>query len=207
MTHNLFLGIVLGLSAGFAPGPLLALVISETLRHDVKAGIRVALSPLITDFPIILLTLFFLPRLSDSATVLGVISLIGGCVILYMGYESFRPGEVNVQMRDPGRGSLVRGILVNALSPHPYLFWLTVGGTIMSGALEIGVAALAAFLCGFYVSLVGAKVVTAVLTARSRAFLRGRAYLWIMRALGCALWALALLLFRDGLELLGVAIF
>jgi hypothetical protein len=32
------IGIVLGLSAGFAPGPLTALVISETLQHDIRSN-------------------------------------------------------------------------------------------------------------------------------------------------------------------------
>ncbi len=38
-------GIILGLSAGLAPGPLLTLVIAATLRRDAAAGIRVALPP------------------------------------------------------------------------------------------------------------------------------------------------------------------
>lgn len=47
MLYFLTVGTVLGLSAGFAPGPLLALVISETLRHGIPAGVRVALAPII----------------------------------------------------------------------------------------------------------------------------------------------------------------
>jgi len=35
---------LLGSSGGSAPGPLLALVASETLRHGVAAGIRMALA-------------------------------------------------------------------------------------------------------------------------------------------------------------------
>ena len=52
----LFAGLVLGLSGGLVPGPLLTLVASETLRHGAAAGIRVALAPLLTDAPIILAT-------------------------------------------------------------------------------------------------------------------------------------------------------
>ena len=91
MTDFITLGILLGLSAGFAPGPLLALVISETLRHDISAGIRVALSPIFTDLPIIILTIAILSQLSGFHNILGIISLIGGCVILFMGYESMNP--------------------------------------------------------------------------------------------------------------------
>lgn len=49
MMYFLSVGAVLGLSSGLSPGPLLALVISETLRHGVKAGVKVALAPIITD--------------------------------------------------------------------------------------------------------------------------------------------------------------
>ena len=46
-------GILLGVSAGVSPGPLFALVIAETLHHGTKAGLRVALVPLVTDMPIV----------------------------------------------------------------------------------------------------------------------------------------------------------
>ena len=34
-------GLVVGLSAGASPGPLLSLVISETLNHGTRAGTKV----------------------------------------------------------------------------------------------------------------------------------------------------------------------
>ena len=56
MLQILAMGTFLGLAAGFAPGPLLTLVISETLQHDIKSGVKVALAPIITDLPIIFFT-------------------------------------------------------------------------------------------------------------------------------------------------------
>jgi len=90
MIHFLTIGIILGLSAGFAPGPLLTLVISETLQHDIKSGVKVALAPIITDLPIIILTLYILTKLTNFHNILGIISLAGGSFILFMGYESIR---------------------------------------------------------------------------------------------------------------------
>lgn len=204
MTDFITLGIVLGLSAGFAPGPLLALVIFETLRHDIKSGIRVALSPIFTDLPIILLTVFVLTQLADFKSILGIISLVGGCVILYMGYESMRPQAVDLDVPQAGSQSLLKGILANALSPHPYLFWMSVGGPIMAKAMDVTVVALIAFIGGFYVCLIGSKILLAILVGRSKSFLHGKPYIYIMRALGCALCVLALFLFRDGLGMLGM---
>ena len=48
--------VLMGLGEGLKPGPLNTLVISETLQHDWKAGMKVSLSPLITDAPIITLS-------------------------------------------------------------------------------------------------------------------------------------------------------
>jgi len=42
----------------------LALLLAETLRHGAKAGMKVALAPVITDLPIIALTLFLVANLS-----------------------------------------------------------------------------------------------------------------------------------------------
>ena len=204
MTEFLTLGLVLGLSAGFSPGPLLALVVSETLRHGVKNGLRVAVSPVFTDLPIILLTLLVLSRLADHQPVLGIIALLGGAFILYMGIDALRTKGMTLDTGSEAPRSLRKGILVNFLSPHPYLFWLTVGGALMGKALERGMTCLVVFLAAFYLALVGAKVVTALLVGRSRTFLGGPVYRTIMRLLGLALCVLALLLFRDGLNLLGL---
>lgn len=204
MTEFIGVGIILGLSAGFAPGPLLTLVISETLRHDIGSGIRVAISPFFTDLPIIVITLLILSQLSEFNTILGIIALIGGAVILFMGYESMHPKVSAPSPAQTAQQSLIKGILVNALSPHPYLFWFGVGGPIITRAMKQGIAAPVAFMGCFYACLVGSKILLAILVGRSKAFLTGTLYRWIMRVLGLALCALALMLVRDGLRLLGI---
>ncbi len=204
MIHFLTIGAVLGLSAGFAPGPLLTLVISETLQNNIRSGIKVALAPIITDLPIIILTVFILSKLSNFHNILGLISLIGGVVILSMGYESLRAKgfEVNAQEKKPK--SLTKGVLANALSPHPYLFWFGVGAPTMTKAISQSISASLAFIMSFYVFLVGSKIVLALLTGKSKSFLKGNIYIYTMRFLGLVLCLLAIVLFRDGLKLLEV---
>jgi threonine/homoserine/homoserine lactone efflux protein len=204
MTEFITLGTILGLSAGFAPGPLLTLVISETLRHDIRSGIKVALSPVFTDMPIIVLTLFILSKLTGFHHILGIISLIGALVILFMGCESMNPKPPESDFQKTGATSLIKGISVNALNPHPYLFWFGVGGPILSRAMNSGIQGPVVFLASFYVFLVGSKILLAVLTGRSKSFLNGTVYLYVMRFLGAVLCVLAFLVFRDGLKLLNI---
>jgi threonine/homoserine/homoserine lactone efflux protein len=201
---SLTTGIVLGLSAGFAPGPLLALVVSQTLEHDVKEGVKVALAPLVTDLPIILLALFLSTKLSGFRAGLGVVSVCGGLFVSYLAYENLRTHRPDVDLRETESRALRRGVLANFLSPHPYLFWLGVGVPIIAGAWEESGFAAAAFVGGFYLCLVGSKVILALIVGRSRGFLTGRTYAYAMRVLGALMLLFASMLFVDGAELLGL---
>ena len=204
MLSFLTTGIILGLSAGFAPGPLLALVISETLQHDMKAGVKVALAPILTDLPIIIFTLFIMAELSRFHLILGGISIIGACFIFYLGMKNIKTRGVAIAQDSISGRSLQKGILVNALSPHPYLFWFSVGGPIIIKAMKVGQPAAILFIGSFYVLLVGAKIFLAVVVSRSCSFLLGNKYIFTMRLLGFILIILAVFLLRDGLHLLGI---
>ena len=197
-------GMVLGVSAGFSPGPLFALVLSQTLRHGVREGIKVAAAPLLTDLPIILASTFVLSRFAGYKGLLGAVSLAGAVFVAYMAYETFRAKRQESSAADAGPQSLMRGAMVNALSPHPYLFWLTVGAPmILKGWKEAGPAAPVLFAAGFTGALVGSKVLLAVLAGRSSRLLDGKRYEYVMRALGLLLLLFAGFLLRDGLRLLG----
>jgi len=204
MIYFLTVGTVLGLAAGFSPGPVLTLLISETLQHGTKSGVKVALAPVITDLPIIILTVFILSRLSSFHNILGVISLAGGFFILTMGYKSIRTKGLELSIQEAEPKSLTKGVVANALNPHPYLFWFGVGAPTMTKAMSLSMSALLAFIIGFYTCLVGSKILLAIFTGKLKSFLSGKGYLYTTRLLGLALFVLAFSLFHDGLRLLGV---
>jgi threonine/homoserine/homoserine lactone efflux protein len=206
MIQYFTMGALLGFSAGLAPGPLLTLVVSETLAYNIRAGIKVAVAPLITDLPIIIVAVLVLSRLSGSQGILGAISLMGGALVLTMGIRGMKTKGLTLDISKAAPRSLTKGILVNALSPHPYIFWLSVGGPAMAKAGDRHVLAPAAFLLGFYILMVGSKMVLAVLAGKSKAILTGRGYVLTMRCLGFLLCVLAVFLFKDGIRLLWPAL-
>ncbi len=191
-------GIVLGLSAGLSPGPLMAFLLRESLSRSAAAGIRAACSPLATDLPIVVGAVFMLETLAAFEVVLGVISLAGAAFLVHLGWETVRTASLDV---DPGDAPATwwRGILVNVLSPHPYLFWMTVGAPLLIQAATGGLLAPGMFLAGFYFCLVGSKVTVAIAAARFRKLLGGRVYGVVMKALGAALWVLALMFLVQGI--------
>ena len=205
MTHFLTLGLLLGLSAGLSPGPLLMLVISESLHHGAKSGMRVAMAPIVTDVPIILTTLLILVKVSGYRQVLGVISLAGGAFVLFTAIDAIRTRGVQLDLPKEQPRSLRKGVLTNFLSPHPYLFWIAVGAPELTKSLAVGLPAFFAFIGSFYLSLIGSKIALAVAVGRSRVFLSSRYYLYTMRFLGILLALFAVVLFLEGLKLLGLS--
>jgi threonine/homoserine/homoserine lactone efflux protein len=203
MITSLSAGIVIGLSAGFSPGPLLTLVISQSFKHGIKEGVKVAIAPLITDLPIILISIFVLAHLANFRTILGIISMMGGLFVMYLAYGSFQTSRLSIKVQDSEPQSLRKAIVVNALNPHPYLFWFSIGAPTIIRAWRENPLTAVVFVTGFYTCLVGSKVFTAALVSKSRQFLIGRTYMYFMRALGILLLIIALLLFKDGINLLG----
>lgn len=203
MLEFLSSGILLGLAAGFAPGPLLVLVISETMRHGIRAGLKVSIAPLITDVPIILVSLIVLNRLSEFKSILGSISICGALFILYLGYESLKTRGVELNVSAARASSLKKGVVTNALNPHPYIFYMTVGTPIIYRSIQQSILATLSFVGSFLLLLVGCKVILAMAVERSRTFLKGSVYIWVMRILGALLIIFSIVLFRDGFKLLG----
>ncbi len=203
MIEYLSSGIILGLSAGLSPGPLLALLVRETLAHETIEGLKVSLVPLITDPPIILISLLLVGKLAQFQTVFGVISLLGGVFVLFLAYESFTSRQLLQGLEDIRPRSIQKGIIVNLLNPHPYLFWITVGAPIVIKATWSNSSWGVLFVAVFYLLLVGVKALLAILLGRYRKFISDTMYAIVMRLLGVALGLFSFVLFHDGLQLIG----
>ena len=116
---------LLGLAEGVKPGPLNTLVISETLRHDWKAGTKVALSPLITDAPIITLSALFWWSATSVEGVSSMLYLAGAAFLAYLGVDGLRSPAPSLERdsdADVKVESLKRGVITNLLNPNPWLF-------------------------------------------------------------------------------------
>lgn len=180
-------GLGLGLSAGLSPGPLMALVILQTLRHGPREGAKVAAAPLLTDLPIVALALLLTAGLARQPVALGLLSLCGAAYLLAsaIGSLRFRP-EAEGKAPEAPR-SYRAGALANLLNPSPYLFWGTVGAPMLARDWAAGWPAAAAFLTGFYACLVGAKLFIAWLSGRMGPVMGSPSYRLVMRGLGLML--------------------
>jgi|MDSW01.1.fsa_nt_gb threonine/homoserine/homoserine lactone efflux protein len=192
-------GILLGLSGGLSPGPLTALVISQTLRFGAREGMLVALAPILTDAPLVIAAGLLVTAVAGMNTVLGVLSVLGALVVTYLAWDAYHAQIPEVEETGEPR-SIVKSIAVNLVNPHPYVFWLMVGGPLVASALDKGGTHLVCFLAGFFGCLVGAKLALALITQHFREWLMGPPYRMVMRGLAIALFAFASVMFIDGVE-------
>jgi threonine/homoserine/homoserine lactone efflux protein len=197
-------GCVFGLASGFTPGPTTTVLVAQTLRFGLADGIKVAIAPLLTDAPIIALTLLLIGKLARVEPVLGGVTLLGAVFLLYLAVESLRVRGLELQEERADPHSLRRGFITNLLNPHPYLVWSVVGAPTLLKAPSHSMFAAVLFIVGLYVCLIGTKILVAAIVARSRLFLKSRGYVYVNRFLGIALAVFAILFLRDGLAYLGV---
>ncbi len=205
-TAEIFLAaFLLGLTAGLSPGPLILLTVSETLRYGRNAGLKVALSPLITDIPIILISFFLIKFVKEYEPVLGIISLCGSVFILFLAYETIFSGKkLSSEANAEKSHSLKKGISANFLNPHPYLFWLTVGSSYIMKAKVNGIFTVVGFITVFYVCLLFSKIFAVFITLKTRHFMESKAYQIIIKLIGILLLLLAVVLMKQGFEYLHV---
>ena len=201
---TLLAGLALGFASGVSPGPLLALVITTTLSMGLRKGVSVAIAPLLTDLPIIVITLTVVSQV--PAPVVAALSICGSIVVAWFGFSSLRSSRTahlsNLENAPTNTQPWRQGALVNVLNPAPWLFWSTVGAPLLVVTWRDSPAGAALFLVGFYLLLVGMKVLLAVGLASARHRIDDRSYRIILAAAGVMLIVFALLLAIQGVQAL-----
>jgi len=200
----LIFGMITGLVAGISPGPLITLVVSETLKKGKKEGIEVAVSPLISELPIILFVLAVLSNVAERSIVMGVISLLGACFLTYLGLSNLLNNFKETRNYLGKDNALLKGVITNLLNLNTYMFWLTIGGPKILESVQVHLSVTILFISGFYLMLVGSNAAVAIVVDKSRTFIRSEYYVYIIRVLGVSLIVFALIFVRNGLEFVGI---
>ncbi|MEU5692209.1 LysE family transporter [Actinosynnema sp. NPDC020468] len=183
--NALGLGLALGLAASISPGPLLVLVVTSALRSGWRAGALAACAPLLSDSVVVAITLLVLDRLPARA--LAVIGVVGAVFVVWSGVQTIREARTATLSGDAPRIPLHRAALINILNPHPWVAWATALGPLTVTTWRQSPASGIALLLGFYLTLVGGKVIVAALVSRARRRLSDPTYRRTLTAAGALL--------------------
>ena len=147
----------LGVSAALLPGALQAFFLAQTLRLGWKRSLPLALTPLLSDGPLVAATLLLLPRLPP--TWWRGLEILGGFYLLYLALSLFRQPVSEQTTTSQGRiRTLFQAVTINWLNPNPYIFWATVLGPLVLQGWQKQPGLGLAFIGVFYAVMVGGNV-------------------------------------------------
>lgn len=144
----LFLGsvAVISLSGVLMPGPVFAVTIALGFKERLS-GWKIALGHVCVEIPTIVAIYFGLSLFLKDDLVFAVIGLLGGALLLYMGYDVVRTRQeilasCDLKYSDP----FWAGVMTTASNPGWLIWWATVGAALTTTAITFGLWMLPLFI-------------------------------------------------------------
>ena len=149
-------GIGFGFAAAAQPGPFQTYLVSQTLLKGWKRILPAVFAPLLSDGPIIALSLVIVSQVPPWLQ--RFLYIAGGLFVLYLAYgaynswKNFDPTITYVETNT--EQSILKAALINTLNPNPYIFWsLVTGPILLAGWRETPLHGLG-FIIAFYGTMI-----------------------------------------------------
>ncbi|MEM2937584.1 MAG: LysE family transporter [Candidatus Bathyarchaeia archaeon] len=127
------------------PGPVFAVTVAKGYGSKA-AGALIALGHGAVEFPLIFLLYFGLSEVFANSIVHKVIGLVGGSIMIYIGFQTLRGrkeyGEGHHHVK---HSSFVAGLIATAANPYFFISWATVGVALVENAAFFGLMGLLMF--------------------------------------------------------------
>jgi len=135
--------LTVSLSGVMAPGPMSAVTINHGTRSRL-AGLMVATGHAIVELPVIIALFFGIKLITQFTNITTYITLAGSIVLFILAtltLKSLRNNNTSVQSYTP----MVDGIVLSAFNPYFYVWWLTIGLSLIQKAFVFGTVGLIIF--------------------------------------------------------------
>ncbi|GAB4562733.1 MAG: LysE family transporter [Anaerolineae bacterium] len=178
---------VVSLSGALSPGPLSALAITEGARSGAWSGPKLALGHGLAEAALVGGIAYGLGAWLQRPMVAGGIGLVGGAILLWMGYGltvNAWQGRLTLQTaREAPASQAVRlgavpaAVLVSIGNPYWSLWWATFGASQIARVMPYGAGALALFyVLGHWTADLGWLSVLSLTTASGSRLIGERTY-------------------------------
>jgi threonine/homoserine/homoserine lactone efflux protein len=134
--HPLIAGILIGLAVAVPVGPVSLMVIRQGIRGGFMKGASVGIGAALSDVGVCLIVLVSVARsIAQRHTTLRILVIAGGLYLVFAGLKgiwdgrkfcplSSEPGHA-FDLRMPSLKEVLRGFIVNALSPATIMLWIS----------------------------------------------------------------------------------
>lgn len=201
-----------GFSGAASPGPVSTFCLTEGARRGFWAGPRITLGHAIIESAMVVLLAFGLGPLLSQPAAAAAIALVGGIVLLWMGWDLARgawTGKLALDLAARGEpeglarlGSAPAGALISASNPYWFLWWATIGAGYVAIALRLGTIGLIAFYVGHILADLTWNSLMTFIASSGRKVLPPAFYRWLMLAFGVFLIGFSVYFLASGVSFL-----
>lgn len=128
------------------PGPVFAATLSKGYESRL-AGVGIALGHGMVEIPLVAGIYLGFARFFDFELVKAILGVVGGLLLVYMGVSMFgRWREISEEGHNISRGSIIAGFLTTFSNPYFFVWWTTIGASLMVKAIAFGLAGILLFV-------------------------------------------------------------
>ncbi len=141
------------LSGALVPGPLFTITVAESARKGFISGPLIILGHGILELSLIVLLILGLAPFFSDPTVIIVISILGGLMLVNMGYRMIREARsahlsTSVSSGSKGMHPILSGIIGSISNPYWTIWWATIGLGYLVSSFKFGMNGVAVFFIG-----------------------------------------------------------
>jgi threonine/homoserine/homoserine lactone efflux protein len=179
---------IVSLSGVMMPGPVFAASIAKGYK-DRHAGLWIGIGHGMIELPLIILIGFGLGIYLNNLYVALIIGIAGGSMLMFMGLSMFdmRKDTKEYEQYLPQRPTVV-GIVMTAVNPYWFIWWATVGATMIIFALTLGILGLAVFAVVHISCDIGFDYFVSYSANRSKKFWKRRTHEYVFGACGVLMY-------------------
>jgi len=184
---------VVGFSGAMMPGPLLVLTMGQAAKHGVWSGPLVVLGHAILELLLIVALFLGLSRFFTNDVFQGVVGIIGGLVLVVMGFTTARQGWRKAVLNTSpatiteGGRLVVSGAVVSASNPYWIIWWATIGLTYLLWSSKLGFWGITAFYTSHISSDLVWYALVSFIVVKGRRIISDSVYQWFLIVCGLGL--------------------
>ncbi len=144
---------IVALSGALMPGPMLTVTISQSVARGWRVGPLIVLGHGILELSLVMAIVYGIGQFLAKAAVIGGIGIVGGLVLLWMGWGMLRDARKVTLLLEGQKGvvalhPVLAGILSSLSNPYWVIWWATIGLTYIVFSMKQGLLGISLFYTG-----------------------------------------------------------
>ncbi len=190
-------------SGAMAPGPVLTITISETMKRGFWAGPLIILGHGILELILFIAVILGFSQFLTLPFIKGIIGFLGGIALIWFGGEmAVKSFQTQFSLVDaPSKQSLhpvLAGIFFSISNPYWTIWWATIGLSYIVLSLPFGLQGLTIFYCGHILADLSWYSFISGIIVMGKKNLSGKIYHLIIFVCGIFLFVLGIYFLYSG---------